>query len=103
MDIKLTEETQRLVDALVAAGHYASAEDAIAAAVRLLDAHQRERAEQIESLRRDIAEAIEQIERGEYVELCSREDLHTHMQRIKAEGRRKLAEQLNDDRNKRSA
>ncbi|MGI8477498.1 MAG: ribbon-helix-helix domain-containing protein [Thermomicrobiales bacterium] len=64
MSIQLTPQSEALIRRTVAGGRYASVDEALDAAVLLLDAHDRHA-----RLKAAIAEGIAQIDRGEGVEL----------------------------------
>ena len=61
MDIQVPQEQQSIIDALVAAGRFASAEEAISEGIRLLASN--------EKLRQEVQIGIDQAENG---------DLHEH-------------------------
>jgi antitoxin ParD1/3/4 len=65
MSIELTPQTEALIRQKVASGRYASADEAIATAVRLLDEHDR----RMDWLRSKMASAAEQVKHGDVVEL----------------------------------
>lgn len=84
MELTVTPEIERLVEAKLASGAYASPDDVILAGLRLLETHDRSWEERLEALRRDIAVGIDQADRGETEPL--------DMQEIQDEGRRLLAQ-----------
>lgn len=92
MDIHLPDDASQFIRSLIESGRYASVEEAITAAVRLLEARERERAARLEELRREIAIGLEELDRGEYVEF--NDEL---IEQIKREGRARL-EQIKRDR-----
>jgi len=67
MTIQLPTKTEALIREKVASGLYASAEEAIAAAVQLLDEHDR----RLAALREKLRSGIDQLERGEGTEFTS--------------------------------
>jgi antitoxin ParD1/3/4 len=57
MNIRLPQEEQSIVEALVSSGRFASPEDAVAEGIRLLASNER--------LRREVQLGIDQADRGE--------------------------------------
>ncbi len=66
--IALTAAQQQLVERLLASRRYARPGDVVEAALKLLDEAEKRRAEQVEELRRDIAEGIAAAERGDLLD-----------------------------------
>jgi antitoxin ParD1/3/4 len=66
--IVVPAEFEPWIDAQVAAGLYHDPRDVVAAALRLLQQRERERAEALAELKAKIAVGIAQLERGEYVD-----------------------------------
>jgi antitoxin ParD1/3/4 len=88
MNVSLTPELEKLVDAKVSSGMYQTASEVIREALRLL----RERDERKrEELRRMIQVGIDQLERGEYTDY-DEHTLKNLAKAIKARGRRRLAQ-----------
>lgn len=84
MDVTLTPELERLIHDKVATGLYASQDEVIREALRLLKDRDELRLLAVEDLRREVQKGLDQLDRGESVFLDP--------ERIKAEGRRRLAE-----------
>lgn len=84
MDVTLTPELERLIHDKVATGLYASQDEVIREALRLLKDRDELRLLAVEDLRREVRKGLDQLDRGESVLLDP--------ERIKAEGRRRLAE-----------
>ena len=84
MDVRLTPELERLIHDKVATGLYASQDEVIREALRLLRNRDELRLLAIDDLRREVQKGLDQLDRGESVFLDPG--------RIKAEGRRRLAE-----------
>lgn len=84
MDVTLTPELERLIHDKIASGLYASESEVIREALRLLKDRDELRLLAAEDLRREIQKGLDQLDRGESVLLDA--------ERIKAEGRRRLAE-----------
>lgn len=82
MDVTLTPELERLIHDKVASGLYASEDEVIREALRLLKDRDELRFLAVEDLRREVQKGLGQLDRGESVLLDP--------ERIKAEGRRRL-------------
>ena len=83
MDVTLTPEFERLIHDKVASGLYTSEDEVIWEALRLLKDRDELRILAVEDLRREVQKGLDQLDRGESVLLDA--------ERIKAEGRRRLA------------
>ena len=83
MDVTLTPELERLIHDKVASGLYTSEDEVIREALRLLKDRDELRILAVEDLRREVQKGLDQLDRGESVLLDA--------ERIKAEGRRRLA------------
>jgi antitoxin ParD1/3/4 len=64
MTIQLTPQSEALIRRQVASGRYATVDEALDAAVRLLD----ERDRRLQALRAEVAVGLEQVERGELID-----------------------------------
>ena len=84
MNVSITPQMVEFVQQQVASGAYQSASEVVRAGLRLLQERERERQARLEHLRRELAIGIEQADRGELVPFDA--------ERIKAEGRRRLAQ-----------
>jgi antitoxin ParD1/3/4 len=71
MNVSLTPELEEIVNNEIKSGEYKSASEVLREGLRLL----RLRRENIAALRREIQIGIDELERGEYVEYTSVEDL----------------------------
>jgi antitoxin ParD1/3/4 len=81
VNVSLTTELEKIVAEKVASGHYASASEVVREALRLL--YERD---QLNQLRQDVQQGIEQLDHGP----ASALDRHT-IDRIKRAGRKQLA------------
>lgn len=68
MNVSLTPELERYINEKVEGGSYRSASEVVRESVRLMQRVEEERAAKLAALRRDIDEAVEQMERGESVD-----------------------------------
>jgi antitoxin ParD1/3/4 len=85
MRLSLTREVEAAIQAKVATGKYASANEVVREALELLDERERTRQARIQKLRQEAAQGLEDIEQGRVGPL--------NIEEIKAEGRRRLAAQ----------
>jgi len=71
MNVSLTRDLEELVNEEIKSGQYKSASEVVREGLRLV----RLRREKIAALRREIQIGVDEIERGEYVEYTSVEEL----------------------------
>jgi putative addiction module CopG family antidote len=83
----LPADLEQFMEQELAAGKYASGEELVAEAVRLL----RERERRVKELREEILPALERLDRGEYMEY-DEGSLRDLIDDVKARGRARLAE-----------
>lgn len=88
MNISLTPELEQLVSDKVKTGLYQTASEVIREGLRLL----RERDRHMESLRRDVRDGFEAVERGEFTEYDAN-SIKDLSDRVKARGRKRLVEE----------
>lgn len=92
MTIQLTEPMQAFVDDQVGSGAYASAEEVIQAGLRRFQLQASEDARKLEQLMAEIQVGIDQIERGEFIEVTDiRAYLDEVMAEVEAEARSRAA------------
>ena len=68
MNVSLTQELDEYVAQQVASGRYRTASEFIRECVRTKMDNDEERALRMEALRRDVAEGVEALERGDWVD-----------------------------------
>jgi len=68
MNVSLTPELERYITEKVESGSYRSASEVVRESVRLMQRVEEDRAAKLAVLRRDIDEAVEQMERGEWID-----------------------------------
>src|SRR5437016_3781015 len=68
MDVSLTPELERLVAERVQSGRYSSPGEVIGEALRLLQERDELQQARLEELRREIAEGVQQADRGELID-----------------------------------
>jgi putative addiction module CopG family antidote len=83
----LPADLEQFMEQELAAGKYASREELVAEAVRLL----RERERRVKELREEILPALERLDRGEYTEY-DKGSLRDLIDDVKTRGRTRLAE-----------
>ena len=88
MNISLTPELDTFVEGKVKSGLYHSASEVIREGLRLLKERDALQEIRIEELRKQVREGFAQIDRGDYLEFSSAEDIVSH---ITQEGRKRSA------------
>jgi len=88
LNISLTPELASLINEKVSSGMYHSASEVVREGLRLLKEQDDLRRVRLQELKREIASGTDQLERGEFKEFASGEELADH---IEAEGRKLLA------------
>lgn len=83
----LPADLEQFVEQELASGKYASRDELVTEAVRLL----REREHRLKELREEILPALERLDRGEYTEY-DENSLRDLIDNVKAQGRARLAE-----------
>lgn len=68
MNVSLTPELERYINDKVEAGSYRSASEVVRESVRLMRRVEEDRAARLAALRRDIDEAIAEMDRGEGID-----------------------------------
>lgn len=86
MNVSLTPELERLINAKVDAGAYQTASEVVREALRLLQL----RDEGLVQLRQDIRAGFKEIEQGQFVEYDKRSSVKL-ASAVKARGRKRLA------------
>ncbi|MFP5206053.1 MAG: type II toxin-antitoxin system ParD family antitoxin [Acidobacteriota bacterium] len=67
MNVSLTPELEKFVAEKVASGRYTSASEVVREALRLLENHEKSRAQQLEEFNRELQRRIDSADRGEFV------------------------------------
>lgn len=68
MNVSLTPELDKFVNAKVESGRYTSASEVVREALRLLEEHERVRAAQLAAFNREMGSRLASLDRGEFVE-----------------------------------
>ena len=90
MNVSLTSKLERLVKQKVKSGLYNSASEVIRESLRLLEERDRINKIRIRELRKEVAEGVEQLRRGEFTEVTD-DSLSKTFDEIKTQGRKKLS------------
>jgi len=94
-NINLTEHLDRFVESGVTTGRYGNASEVVREGLRLLEQREQEDHAKLEWLRKAAQEGFDQIDRGEGVELRSREELDKHINQLGREASAELASERN--------
>ena len=89
MNVSLTRELEKLVNAKVQSGMYSSASEVIREALRLLNDREELRRRKLEDLRREIQIGLDQVNRGEVVPFNAARIKSLARRRLQERGRRK--------------
>ena len=84
--LPLPPDLQQFVQDQLAQGKYSSESDVVCDAVRLL----REREKHTAALREEIRQGIEQLDRGQYIEIESKDDLEKFFDDVERRGNERL-------------
>ena len=89
LNVSLTAELEKFVQARVASGRYQTASEVVREALRLLEAHEQTREEALTRVRAKLKRGMEQAERGE---LLDSEEVFAELRRRSARwGKRKAS------------
>ena len=86
MTVEIPPDLQQFVHQVIDNGSFKSETEVVGQALRLLQ----QRQQKIEELRREIQPALDQLDRGEGIELKDEEELHLFFEDIKKRGRERL-------------
>jgi antitoxin ParD1/3/4 len=86
MTITLTDDLERLVNEKVKSGAYKSADEVVAASLRLLKAQE----EGMEALRREIMRGVEDIQEGRFSTYTNEDEIGAFSDRIIKQGQERL-------------
>ncbi len=84
----LPQELQQFVAGAIASGKYASPDEVVTTALRLLQDHERK----LSALRSDLRVGIEELERGEGIAIDGQDGHNAFFDDIERRGRERLAE-----------
>jgi len=92
MNINLGTQWEEFIALYVHSGRYLSASEVVREGLRLLQEREQFRQVRLEQLRKEVNGGIEQLDRGEYIEL-DEAGLREHFSDVKARGRQRLAKE----------
>jgi len=78
-NVELTKRQADLIDALVEAGRYGNASEVVREGLRLVEQREAEEAEKLQALRDAVRIGVEAMDRGEFKEFESIEDLRAYL------------------------
>lgn len=91
MNVSLTPELEKFIQRKVASKMYQTASEVVRQALRVLQREEEYDKARLAALRQDIQVGLDQLERGEYIEIKNEQDREALLERIKREGRARLA------------
>ena len=86
MTVEIPSDFQQFVHTVIDAGSFKNESEVVGEALRLLQERQR----RIEELRREIQPALDQLDRGEGIEIKDEKELRLFFEDIKKRGRERL-------------
>lgn len=92
MNVILSPELENLIREKVSSGDYNSPSEVIREALGLLKEQDQLREIRREEVRREVMKGVEQIRNGEFTTISNDEEAERIIEKIKCEGRKKLAE-----------
>lgn len=90
MNINLGTQWEEFIAAHLQGGRYLSASEVVRDGLRLLQEREQMRQARLDQLRTEVDKGLEQLDRGEYIEV-GRQGLSKHLARVKTQGRQRLA------------
>ena len=81
-NITLTDQDERLIDGLVAVGRYRNASEVVREGLRLVDCRETQDAEKLQALRAAAQQGIDSIERGDYKDFDTVDDLVAYLDNL---------------------
>jgi antitoxin ParD1/3/4 len=90
-NINLTEHLDRLIEAEVGSGRYGNASEVVREGLRLIERRKHEERARLKWLRGAVREGLDQIDRGEGMELDSVDELDRQIDRLGTEASAELA------------
>ena len=87
MNISLTPELEKFVQSKVDSRMYRTASEVVCDALRIMEDHHAK----FEAFKREMQAGLDQLDRGEYIEIRDEKDAQALCERIKRNGRARLA------------
>ena len=94
LNVDLTEHFDHFIEAGITSGRFSNASEVVRAGLELLEHREREDARKLEWLRAAAKEGFDAFDRGEYVELNSRDEMDDFLHKIHIEVAAKLEAEL---------
>ena len=92
MNITLTPELEALIKKKIESGDYNSPSEVVRDALKLLKEQDQLKELRREEIRREVMKGVEQMKTGEYTTISNKEEAEQMIEKIKREGRQRLAE-----------
>jgi putative addiction module CopG family antidote len=86
MSIQISPDLQQFVHQVIAAGNYKNENEVVDRAIRLLQ----QRQQRIDELRREVQPALDQLDRGEGVELANEHEIRQFFDDVKERGKQRI-------------
>jgi antitoxin ParD1/3/4 len=90
MNVSLTPELEKYIQKQVHSERYQTASEVVRQALRMMQQSEAYDQARLDALRQDIQVGLDQIDRGEYIEIRTEKDQQALLSRIKREGRARL-------------
>lgn len=92
MNITLTPELEALIQKKIDSGDYHSASEVVRDALKLLKEQDQLKELRREEIRREVMKGVDQMRNGEFTTISNKEEAQQMIEKIKREGRQRLAE-----------
>ena len=89
MNVSIAPEQKRFISGLVKKGRYVTSGEVVREGLRLLQEREYVKSLRDQEIRKKLQEAVDEIERGEYLEL-DRDGLKAFFEKVMREGRRRM-------------
>jgi len=91
MNVSLTPELEKFIQEKIDCKMYQTASEVVRQALRVLKREEEFDKARLEALRQDIHGGLDQFDRGEYIEIKNERDSKALLERVKRNGRARLA------------
>ena len=92
MNVNLGTQWEEFISVYVHSGRYLSASEVVREGLRLLQEREQFRQVRLEQLRKEVDKGVQELDRGEYVELDD-QGLKSNLENVKTRGRQRLAKE----------
>jgi antitoxin ParD1/3/4 len=93
-NINLTNQLDRFVEKRISSGRYGNASEVVREGLRLLEERERETKAKLEWLRGAVQEGLDDLDRGQSVELDTGRELDAHLKRLAKIASRSLVRKI---------